>query len=468
MIPVLTAAAPQLTRAELATLATLERAARLARDAAAAAAAAELGAALPLWHLRAGEWTAQELAAQGGRVMRRAAPWIATGLVPRSRRVGETPAQYAAALDSDSLRLSAHRRARELRRVGRMIRRFSRVPRVRELLAAPDVAQLGAVASRTWPELSLLVQQLAAQEPRDMPNGNATAGEIDWKAEDARARAERQKMEADTRAGFYKRVGALTSAYAAAAGSFPVLLVAAPALAAALAWGAAMFEAWLAAGKLIGMKTGNEPAQVERAARELRWWSDLGVPPLRFSGDLWTAAGYADTLAKLRGWYDRAPADVQGALRDLGVRIKESGARSSVANAAAETLAIGPTGYGPIWWGAVFKKDPNAQTIATRIGKAIGQLYAVNYEQRGFVVPEARMIAAATNAYHAALTDPSLALENTYGTALARAVQNVVATAEGSKLPMLRAGAVPKPTEGGGGGGAVVAGAGLAALLWFL
>ena len=466
MIPVLTAAAPRLSAGELAMLETLERAALRAPEA--AAAAAELGAALPLWSLRAHDWTAAELAAQGGRVMRRAAPWIATGLVPRARRPGERPDQYAAALDSDSLRLSTHRRARELRRIGRMVRRFARVPRVQELLARADVAQLGAVAAASWNELSLLVQTLAAMEPRDMPNGPATAGEIDWNAEDARARAERQQMERDTRAGFYKRVAALSSAYAAAAGSFPVLLVAAPALAAALAWGAAMFEAWLAAGRWIGMKTGNEPAQIERAARELRFWSDLGVPPLRFSGDLWSAAGYADTLAKLRGWYDRAPADVQGAIRDLGVRIKESGARSSVANAAADAIAVGPTGYGPIWWGAVFKKDPNAQTIATRMGRAIGQLYATNYEQRGYMVPEARMTAAATQAYHAALVDPSIPLENTYGIALARAVQNTVATAEAGKLAMLRAGVLPKPETSSGGGGAAVAGLGLAALLWFL
>ena len=466
MIPVLTASAPQLSRAEQATLNTLERAAQLAPDG--AAAAAELGAALPLWHLRAGQWTAAELAAHGGQVMRRIAPWVATGLLPRARRTGERPHEYSAAIDSDSLRLSAHRRASEFRRVGRMVRRFARVPRVQQLLASPDVAQLGAVASSTWPELSTLAQTLAAMEPRDMPTSNATAGAIDWQAEDAKARAERRKLESDTRAGFYKRVGALTSAYAAAAGAFPVLLVAAPAVAAALAWGAAMFEAWMAVGKVIGMKTGNEPEQVERAARELRWWSDLGVPPLRFDGAIWSARGYADTLAKVRSWYERAPADVQGAFRDLGVRIKNTAARSSVANAAVDAIALGPSGYGPVWWGLVWKKDPTARTIAERMGAALSALYATDYELRGMVVPEAKMKAAATNAYHATLLDPSISLDDTYGIALARAVQNVVATAEASKLPLLRAGAMPKPDAGGNGGGAAVAGLGLAALLLFL
>lgn len=468
MIPVLTASAPPLRPTEQAALDQLERVACAVPSA--AQAAAELGAAMPLWSLLADQWTDAELIANDARVVRRVAPWISTGLVPRARRAGELPHHYAAALDAASLALSASPRARHVRSTGRLVRRFARVPAVRQLLQHPDVARNGAADAPTWRDLSRLVSTLATMEPRTVPTAHdaPTAGSVDWSAADARAREERRAMEARTRAAFYARTGKIAAAYASATAVFPALGVAAPYLAAGLAWGAAMFEAFLGVSRLVGGRTGFEPAEVERAARELRWWNNLGVPPLRYDEAIWTARGYADTLSKLRAWFDRAPADVQGALRDLGMRIRDTGATSAVANAAADVLAVGPTGYGPIWWGSVFKRDPGARLVANRMGAALGALYASDYERRGFSVPEARVTAAATEAYHRALLDPSIPLDDTYGTALARAVQSAVATAEAGKLALLRVTRLPSSEPTPTGGGAAVVGAGLAALLFFL
>lgn len=428
MIPVLTANAARLNIGELAAIGVVEQAAALAPSA--ASAAAELAAVVPLWSLIAYQWRPEELAARDGLLMRRLIPWIAGGILPRARRVGESPEAYAAALDAASLRLTTFPQAAEVRAIGKLVRRFARLGGVMELLRQPDVARVGLVNSAGWPRLARLVRNAAAAEPRAESSSMTEAGEIDWEAENAKARSERKAQEASTRKEFYAKSAALGAAYASACAAFPALLVAAPAVAAAFALSAVMFEGFLTVGRWLGSGDANSSEEIARVAKELRYFTDRGIPALVFDGEIWNARGFADTLRKVSDWIETAPIDVKGAIYDLGQTIKKVGAVSSVANDAIGVITSGPAGFGPIWAAVVFKKDPGASTIATRMGTALASILASFYDEQGYFCPEAKMRAAAIDAYRATLLDPKVSIENTYGFALARAWDAAIATAK--------------------------------------
>lgn len=433
-------------------------------------AAAELAAALPLWSLLAADWTPQELAAHEGRLLRRAVPWISSGLLPPARRAGEDAAAYVAQLDGAALRLAGSPRARDARRIGRQIRRFATHPRVARILASPELRQRGALASAQWPALASAALELEAREPRSLPHGPGTAGATpstpDWDAVDKAAKAEREAREKATRAEFSAMLRNAATAYATAVAAFPALGVAAPAVAAALGLGATFVAGAIQLSRYFPGEDLNSQAHRERAASELRYWFDLGVPPLVFDPKIFSAAGYADTLAKTRAWYERQPADVQGAYRDLGARLKRIGSQSAVANAGANRLAIGHSGSGPIW-GPAFVDDPAATTVAKRIVGALADVYASDMAARGWQIPEAKARDLATKAYHDVLLTKSIPIEERHGLALARAIQTYVGVAQREgRSPLGGLVAQPEQPSTGGAAAAAVAGLGLAALLF--